>query len=267
MGTPLIYLLFLWPIYTTYKMKKINHFYIDEAGHINNDSHIFLYGCIKTDTPDILEEALNEIKNELSEEIYFNHLREQLLKRNFHAVDDHPDIRAAIYKILPTLNFRGYFIVTNKSSDFFAELKSSKKDYEILSLILTKLITPRVTKNGEDKNIFYFETLEVEEKSLNQILTEIFSSLKREGYDVDFEIVGKDNITMGIIDYINYNLYQVLDLTKKINSIDRNYLNFEILKEKFALINILDNDSFFSRFGKENYTIEIDNLRNNLAGL
>lgn len=160
-------------------MQKINYFYIDEAGHINNDSPIFLYGCIKTDTPDTLEKALIKIKEELSEEVYFTHLRDKLLEKNFHAVDDHFDVRAAIYKILPYQNFRGYFVVTNKKSEYFKELKSKREDFEIISYLLKKLIIPRVTSNKSDKNIFYFETLEVEKKSLERILEELFLTLKR----------------------------------------------------------------------------------------
>lgn len=247
-------------------MQKINHFYIDEAGHINNDSPIFLYGCIKTDTPVTLENALIKIKEELSEEVYFTHLRDKLVEKNFHAVDDHFDVRAAIYKILPYQNFRGYFVVTNKESEYFKELKSNKEDYEIITYLLKKLIIPRITKNKNDKNIFYFETLEIEKKSLERILQEIFSPLRTE-FDVEFHIVGKENITMGIIDYINYNLYSVLDPVKKIDLKDRNCQNFEILKEKIALINILDNNTFFSRFGELGFSVELDNLKTNMAGI
>lgn len=248
-------------------MKKVNHFYIDEAGHINNDSPIFLYGCIKTDTPEILEKVIEELKEELSEELHHENLREHILNNNFHAVDDHFDIRTAMYKKLYSLNFRGYFVVTNKQSNYFKKLKATLKDYEILTLFLRKLIIPRATKNKEDKNIFFFETLEIEEKSLNQILQEIFSELTSKGLDVEYKIVGKENLIMGIVDYINYNLYQLL-IAKQINKKeDRNFLTFEKLKEKIALIIVLDNDTFFSRFGEENFSIEIDNLRDNLAGL
>lgn len=247
-------------------MKKTNYFYIDESGHINNDSPLFLYGCVKTDTPNELEDILAKTKKDLSEEVYFQHLREKLIERNFHAVDDHFDVRAAVYKILPYLNFRGYFIITNKKSEYFKKLKAKKEDFEIISQILYKLIVPRVTKNKDDKNIFYFETLEVEKKSLKNIIDDIFKPLK-EKYDVEYHIVGKENITMGVIDYINYNLYNILDPTKKIDSKDRNYQNFEILKDKIGLINILDNDTFFSRFGVENSTIEFENLRKNIAGI
>lgn len=72
---------------------------------------------------------------------------------------------------------------------------------------------------------------------------------------------------MGIIDYINYNLYNVLDPAKKINPQDRNCQNFEILKDKIALINILDNNTFFSRFGESGFTVELDNLKTNMAGI
>ncbi|UNY98787.1 hypothetical protein MQE36_00175 [Zhouia spongiae] len=244
-------------------MKKTNYFYIDEAGHVNNDSAIFLYGCIKTDTPSTLEKSIEELKSSIIEEVYYEDFRKSLIERNFHAVDDHFDIRAEMYKILPYLNFRGYFVVTNKMSSYFKNLKKEKEDYEIIDLMLRKLIKPRVSKNREDKNCFIFETLEVEKKSLKNILDELFSGLSKK-YDVEYEIVGKENVNMAVIDYVNYNLYSVLNPNDKPQK--RTLQNFEILKDKIALINVLDDNSFYSRKGDLEHLVEIKNIRNKMAG-
>jgi hypothetical protein len=54
--------------------KKTNYFYIDESGSINNDSKIFIHGCIKTDSPIALTTALTELKQQLLDTLYYDDL-------------------------------------------------------------------------------------------------------------------------------------------------------------------------------------------------
>jgi len=74
-------------------------YFVDESGGISNDSRLFILGCLKTDTPKILEKRLVELAEKISDNIYFSGVSEGILLKGFHAVDDHPDIRAEVYKI------------------------------------------------------------------------------------------------------------------------------------------------------------------------
>ncbi|MDT0678793.1 hypothetical protein [Autumnicola musiva] len=60
-----------------------------------------------------------------------------------------------------------------------------------------------------------------------------------------------------------FNLKEILS-KKKLD--DRAAKTFEILKDRIALINILNDDTFYSRKGKEEEIISINNLRKKLDG-
>lgn len=51
------------------KFKRTNYFYIDEAGHINNDSPVFIHGCIKTDVLNVFKDAHENLHTGLIENL------------------------------------------------------------------------------------------------------------------------------------------------------------------------------------------------------
>lgn len=245
-------------------MKKTNFFYIDETGHVNNNSPIFIYGCIKTDTPKLIEETLQNLKIELSDDALLREFGERILENNFHATDDPFDIRTAVFRLLPYLNFRAYFTVLFKNDEYYKNLKSNKKDYQIIESLLRKIIIPRITKNKNDINRFYFETLKVENKSLKRILDDIFEPFSDE-YDLEFFIVEKENPNIPVIDYINFILNKIFTAEKDKPLPDWVSRAFEVVKDKIGLIYFQNDDSFYSRFGDENHLIELNNLRAKMA--
>lgn len=252
-------------------MKKTNYFYIDESGHINNDSPIFLYGCIKTDTPRLLEEALENLKVELVEDPLLREFGKKVKENNFHATGDSNDVRTAVFRLLPYMNFRSYVTVLFKSNKkysniHFSELKSKLQDHEIIERLLRKIIVPRVTKNKDDINKFYFETLQVKGKSLKRILEDIFSSFPNE-YDLEYFIVDKENPNIPVVDYVNFILNKLLTQDINDNSIpDWIVRAFKVIEDKIALIHFQNDDTFYSKLGKEDKIININNINNKKAG-
>ena len=244
--------------------KRTYYYYIDESGHVNNDQAVFLYGCIRTDTPGFSTTAVEKLKEELKDDIWFFEFEEQI-KKGFHACENHFDLRTAFYRILPLLNFRAFFEVIYKESQFFADLKVENKDYEIIAKMLKNLINRMVLKEREAKHIFYFEELEVQSKSLKNILAEIFTSY--ENIDIEYYIVGKGDDNLSIVDYINYSLFNIFVESdeKKFRKNTTTIKMFDVLKEKIGLVHIWNNNTFFSRKGKSEELIEIDNLRKVMA--
>lgn len=122
----------------------MNYFYIDESGSILNDSRVFIHGCILTDTPDLIRITLDQLKDELRDDLYFDKVIQNSNQFDFHAVEDHPDIRTAIYRKLITLNWRAYFVILKKSGTFFEEFKKNEED-EIINepgIIIKDLYVP-----------------------------------------------------------------------------------------------------------------------------
>lgn len=243
-------------------MKKTNYFYIDEAGNLGNDSKTFIHGCIKTDSPHILRKAIKIRIGELASDLYFEGIKDRILKEGFHAVENHPDIRADFYKILPLLDYRGYFVVLDKTSNYFTTLKREKEEYEIFEYSLRKLLIDRVTRNKLDRNIFYFEKLNIKKKSLDEILSNFFNSLDSE-IDCEYHIVDKKEENISVVDYLNYIFYEILDGYHNGKEKNRMKLNFDLISSKVAVINILHKNSFLSR--KKN-RIKYDNFINEFGG-
>ncbi|MEL1242793.1 DUF3800 domain-containing protein [Flavobacterium sp. DGU11] len=243
--------------------KKTYYYFIDESGHINNDQNVFLYGCIKTDTPNLSESVIAKLKEDLKDELYFVEYEKQI-EKGFHACENHPDIKTHFYKLLPLLNFRAYFEVLYKESEYFRKLKLAKQDYEVIAKMLENLIRRMILKNRRDKHHFFIEELKVKDKPLKNILQEIFD--KYHEFDVEYEIVSKGNNNLSITDYINYNVFNIFEPDEEIFSKNKRVKQtFNILKEKIALIHIWNNISFLSRRGKKEELVEIDNLRKVMA--
>ena len=241
-------------------MKKTNFFYFDETGHINNDSVLFIYGCIKTDTPKLIEETLNRLKQELTEDVLLREFGERILKNNFHATGDPIEVRTDMFRLLPYLNFRAYFTVLFKDGNYYKKLKTEKKDHEIIELMLRKIVIPRITKNKTDINRFYFERLDVQKKSLRKIIDDIFVP-----YSKDItkpEIVNKDDPNIPVIDYISFILQQILTPDKDGKIPNWASRAFEAIKDKIALVHFQNDDSYYSRLSDKEHQIEFENLIN-----
>lgn len=250
-------------------MKRTNYFYIDEAGNLGNNSDFFIHGCIKTDNPSILKKAIETLRQELLDDLYFEAFVERINSEGFHAVENHPDIRTHFYKILPLLDYRSYFVILDKKSDFYNNLKSEKSEFEIFEYSLRKLLKDRIVKNKNDKNIFYFEQIDIKGKSLNRILNDFFKSMSFAD-NCEYYIVDKTEENLSVVDYLNYIFIQILNGLKKVKKVNSKYdrmkLNFDLVSSKIGLINVLNNDSFLSRKKAENKKVNYDNFINEFGG-
>lgn len=239
--------------------KKIIYYYIDESGSINNDSNIFILGCIKTDTPDKIKDEIEAIKYKINNELYYLPIKEIFNQQGFHAVDNHPDIRAELYRVIHKLNFRAYFTIVNKSSEFFKKELENKSESEIYSAFVNKLLYDRIIKDHKSDHILLFEELHIQGNSQEKIV-ENFLNLFKERISVEYKIVGKDETNMSLIDYLNYILYSILNDRKKPQK--RMEDNFKLLLPKIALITFFDKPVYLSRTNK----IDLNKLYENFDG-
>ncbi|HTB53391.1 MAG TPA: hypothetical protein VK718_11520 [Ferruginibacter sp.] len=230
---------------------KINYYYIDESGAIDNDSSIFILGCIKTEDPKTLQEELNKIIRDINESIYFDQeTKDEIREHGFHAVDNHPDVRAKFYSVLPLLNFRSYFIIINKKDTYFKKLAEKYSSDLIYKICISNLLSDRLKKGKAEKNILYFEELTFKDSSLNKIITEFLKEFIN--IDIEYHIVNKLEMNLSLIDYINYIFYSILnDTTKKQTRMNQ---NFELIRPKIGSIKYLNQKKYFSRHKEYNLT-------------
>ncbi|HWZ21513.1 MAG TPA: DUF3800 domain-containing protein [Cytophagaceae bacterium] len=225
---------------------QINYFYIDESGHLNNNSNIFILGCIKTESPEDLTEAIRTLIKEINEDLYFSLVKNDFNTQGFHAVENHPDIRTKLYSILPLLNYRSYFVILNKKDIYYNELSKKYQPHEVYKQCLYRLLKDRIISSKNDKNVFIFEELTFEKCTLAEILDDFFKGFKE--FDIEYKISSKAEKILSLIDYLNYILYSILNDTKKTQ--DRMMQNFELIKPKIASIYYINNKSYFSRHKK-----------------
>lgn len=244
-------------------MEKTNYFYIDEAGNLLNNSNVFVHGCIKTDSPKTIENAMTELKSELYDNLYYEEFRDRIYKEGFHATENHPDMRADFYKLLPLLEYRAYFVLINKESEYFRNLSKRLAEHEIFKMSLESLLMDRIKSHHGDRNIFVFEQITIQKKSLRRILEEIFNSLDETHY-CSFEIVDKSEENLGAVDYLNFIFYNLFTL--KENQMERVKQNFNIVAPKIAIIKLLHNKVYLSRKKKPNYKVTLENLRREFSG-
>ena len=64
-------------------MSGINYIYIDEAGDLDNQSKVFLMGCIITDTPEDLLREISLLKTSIFNSGYLNRFRKEFLNTGF----------------------------------------------------------------------------------------------------------------------------------------------------------------------------------------
>jgi len=244
--------------------KKRNYFYIDESGSIGNDSPIFIHGCVGTDSPDTISNGLKRLKQEMLSSIYYEALRDRIMKDGFHAVANHPDMRADVCKLLPLLEYRAYFALVDKNSAYFKSLRTRYQEYEIFQFFVNKLIMDRLRGNVDATNIFYFEYIHVAKRSLDAILSDIFDRISN-SYDCEYKIVAKeDEENMAVADYVNYIVYQVLS---KLEPSERMQQNFNLIAPKIGLINILHRNVYLARKKRPDRRINLTNLKREFSGL
>ncbi len=242
--------------------KKINYFYIDESGSISNNQSIFIHGCVKTDSPHTISDALDKIKSDWRRLLYYSKLKEKISKEGFHAVENNLDMKADVYKILPLLDYRAYFVITNKNSDYFKNIMIGKDESDFFALSLKKLLHDRIISTNEDENIFYFETIKLSKKSLKQVIENLFSQYP--GYNYKYEIVGKEEENLGIVDYLNYLFFHIFgDKKPDEKPMPRMLMNLDLVCPKIASINFLHKSIFLSRKKKVDFQVTLENISNN----
>ncbi len=138
--------------------ERATYIYIDEAGDLNENSKskVFILGCIITDSPELLLNGFSKLKFDMERDLFLLRHKDQFNKEGFHACTNHPDLYSYFLKFIYPLNFRCYFIVINKTSEKFKELKL-KSNEEIYNDCIKLLLKDRLVKRKLELNHLIFE--------------------------------------------------------------------------------------------------------------
>lgn len=239
-------------------MEKINYFYIDETGSISNNAAFFMHGCIQTDSPNVISDSIKKLRQNITESLYFEDLRESLLKKGFHATANSMDLRVEFYKMLPLLNYRAYFAVTRKDSLFFKKAMKDGDESDFFEISLKKLLHDRIISNKEVKNIFFFETIQLSKRTLKTVLESFFKDYQ--AYDIEYKIVGKEEENLAVVDYLNFIFDHIFTPDKMYPTMEG---NLKRVSAKIGIVKMLHNNVYLSRNKPSNLQITLKNLIDN----
>lgn len=192
-------------------------FYNEKGNYIvgkGGCSPILLLGFIETSDPTTIRQRINELKNEIVTDPFFQGFPS--LKKTaiaFHAKDDLPEIRYRFFKLISILDFKAQFIVARKIERIFST-KFHSKETEFYDYLVSKLFENALHKHNE--NIIFFAKRGSRERQapLSDAIQKGISKFEEKwGRKIDSKIIIQAQTPRGepclsVIDYMNWAIYR-----------------------------------------------------------
>jgi len=202
--------------------KEIQYFFVDESGDatfydkrrkliLGNDgvSKILMLGLIRTNTPEVLRNAIAQIHAEIKKDNYLKKIPSiQKTNISFHAKDDCPEVREKVFKKIVDLDFKAEFVVARKLENIFiSRHKSNLQNF--YDDLITKLFENKLHKKD---NIIYFSQRgnKIRQHRFENAVLKAklnFESKWKKTISTDYQILVQTPIgepCLQIIDYMNW---------------------------------------------------------------
>jgi len=209
--------------------EKPNYYFVDESGDPNfynregiliagqeGCSSILILGFMEAENPDILRKEILALKKDISADPYLSGIPSMKKTRiSFHAKDDCPEVRLAVFKKLEALDFKAQFVVARKIEKVFQK-RFNGDENKFYNHLITKLFQNVLHRFNE--NHIYFATRGSKNRQLF-----LSSALKNavELFEEKWGIGISDKISikilaqspvgepcLQIIDYLNWAVYR-----------------------------------------------------------
>jgi hypothetical protein len=212
-------------------------------------SKILMLGFVKTEQPEVIRRATNQIREEIKKDEYLREIpsvKKSLIA--FHATDDCPEVREKIYKAVTKLPFKSEFIVARKKENIFIK-RHQKKPNLFYDDLISKLLQNHLHKSKSNVIYFAVRSNRARQRPLEDAIRKaILTFENKHNIKIDSEIKlfaqkPEGEPCLQVVDYMNWAVYRAF--TKK----EMRYYNF--VKEKISLIfDIYD----FDKYPKNYYT-------------
>ena len=212
--------------------------FYDAKGHLivgeKGCSPILILGFISTDQPHFLRQELLRLQKELANEKYLMAVPSfEKSLRVFHAKDDCPEVRQAVYKLIVNLPFESQFIVARKIEKVFTRSfsRDENKFYDNMVSRLFENVLHQHTLNH-----IYFAQRGTRERQ-KPLETAIYSGIERFEERWDMKVTSQVSVTsqrpvgepcLQVVDYMNWALYRAFTTG------EMRY--FDFVREKVSLI-------------------------------
>jgi hypothetical protein len=223
--------------------RETAYFFVDESGDPtfydkygnyivgrNGCSRILILGFVTTFNPESIRSAFAKVRTEISNDPYLMGIPSlKKSARAFHAKDDCPEVRQAIFKTIVKLDFSAQFVVARKLERVFT-ISFNRSENRFYDYLVSKLFQNILHRN--ENNLIYFSKRgsRKRQKPLEEAIRRGLEYFQKEK-DCKFEanVMVQSQTAVGepclqLIDYMNWAIYRVF--TKG----EMRYLNFAIDK-------------------------------------
>ncbi len=246
-------------------MKK-KYLFIDESGDpiffgkrkkllVGKDGYqpLLFIGMIATEKRKLLRKAILELKNEIESDPLYNTLHSVKPGWFFHAIEDHPDIRARFIDFIRNLeDFKTYVVIGRKSLNRFQNTHHSKPS-EFYFDLLYHLIKDRLNNRELFYQIFLAKRQETQMDYFSEAVARAVErdNLRRnEPLDISYQcdiVLSSQYPEMSIVDYMLWALQRYI--------IKKEQRFYNALIDKYNLIiDLYDTENYTTRgSGHNNY--------------
>lgn len=206
--------------------EQTSYFFVDESGdttffdkHGNfivgqeGCSKILLLGFVKTKKPEDIRTALKELRTSLINDPYLEETPS--MKKTaiaFHAKDDCPEVRQALYKLLPELDFTSQIVVARKTKNVIEKFQGNAN--RLYDYLITQLFRNVLHKASLNKIYFATRGNRKRQEPLNAAILNaigLFENQWKTKVNAVHEIYPQSpsgEPCLQVIDYINWAIYR-----------------------------------------------------------
>jgi RNA-directed DNA polymerase len=220
--------------------------YFDESDYRYGNETRLAIGVSSTQHQIMIDEASQNIWNEILSDPWIDGKREQILKNGLHFTDATEDMRMKYVEKLQTLPFEGYIGFSTYSDP---------KDYEDTYLRILRLIVPRRLMAAESSfaRLWFEETDKVGRDKIRKVVQSSYDELEkhnnRRPEQIAVEFVEKPTFGTSVPDFLLGVLGKYLASGQHVpgKPHKRQHLMFERLRDKYRYILDADSNLEYSR--------------------
>lgn len=251
---------------------KTTHFFVDESGDPTfydakgnlivgkeGASKILLLGFIKTDNSVTIRKELEKLRKDLSEDKYLQGIP-SLLKSlsSFHAKDDSPEVKQAVYKTIVGLKFSAEIIVARKIQNIFNKTHH-RNENEFYDDLVSKLFQNKLHTSSLNEIYFAVRGSRLRQQPLENAIKKAVESFESKWKT---KVTSKINIypqspsgepCLQVADYINWAVQRAI--------VKRDMRFYKFIEDKISyLVDIYDTDKYPKNFYNRRNKFDVDKI-------
>ncbi|UCE65093.1 MAG: DUF3800 domain-containing protein [Candidatus Zixiibacteriota bacterium] len=179
-------------------------------------SPVLIMGFIETLNPTIIRKELVGLRKEIADDPYLSGIPSMdKTKIAFHAKDDCPEVRLAVFRKLRQLEFKAQFIVARKNEDIFRN-KFNCEDNQFYDHLITTLFQNVLHRYKISKIYFSKRGSRDRQKPLLNAINGAILRFEKKwktsiAKDIKFSVnaqIPSDETCLQVIDYMNWAVYR-----------------------------------------------------------